>query len=386
MERECIMKTPFVFGKLAVSSDFTDRTEDLIRIINNFESGTNTMLISPRRWGKSSLVKKAAEIVQDRNPKIKICFIDVFDVRTEQQFYQVLAEEVINATSSKLDEIGSLIQKFMGKLLPKISFRPENMDEISLGFDWQELTRNASEVLDLAEKIAKEKDYKLLVCFDEFQNVAAFEQPLAFQKKLRSHWQKHQNVSYCLYGSKRHMMMDIFTSSSMPFYKFGDIMFLEKISEDKWVPFIQGHFVETKKKIHEKEARLIARLVENHPYYVQQLAQLSWLRTKTTCKAAVVYESHETLMMHLSLLFQNITDSLSAMQVNFLKALVMEETKLSSKEVLDRYELVSSANISQLKRALANREIIDIVTDKINFTDPIYKEWLRRFYFKIKQS
>ena len=383
MESKYAMKTPFVFGRLAVLSDFTDREDDIKRLVNNFESGVNTMLISPRRWGKSSLVKKATEIVQDRNKKLKVCFIDVFDVRTEQQFYQVLAEEVINVTSSKLDEIGSLVQKFMGKLLPKISFSPDNMQEINLGFDWKDFRRNASEVLDLAERIAEEKGYKLLICFDEFQNVAGFEQPLAFQKKLRSHWQKHQNVSYCLYGSKRHMMMDIFTSSSMPFYKFGDIMFLEKIPEDKWVPFIQGHFVQTKKKIHEKEARLIARLVENHPYYVQQLAQLSWFRTKTTCKTAAVYESHETLMLHLSLLFQNITDSLSGMQVNFLKAIVMEETKLSSKKVLDRYKLVSSANISQLKKALANREIIDIVTDKIDFTDPVYKEWLKRFYFKI---
>lgn len=380
------MKTPFIFGKLALFSNFTDRDTELVRLVNNFESGVNTMLISPRRWGKSSLVKKATDIVLKKNKKIKVCFIDVFDVRTEQQFYQVLAEEVIKVTSSKMDEIGSLIQKFMGKLLPKVSFSPDNMQEINLGFDWNELRRNASEVLDLAEKIAQEKGYSLLICFDEFQNIAGFDEPLAFQKRLRSHWQKHQHVSYCLYGSKRHMMMDIFTSPSMPFYKFGDIMFLEKISEENWVPFIQEHFTKTKKKINEKEARLIAQLVENHPYYVQQLAQLSWLRTKTTCKSAAVYESHDTLILQLSLLFQNITDSLSMTQVHFLKALVVGEKKLSSKEVLNKYDLGSSANISQIKKALANREIIDVVTDTISFTDPVYKEWLRRYYFKIKQS
>ena len=379
------MKIPFVFGKLALFSNFTDRDDELVRLVNNFESGVNTMLISPRRWGKSSLVKKATHILQESNKKIKVCYIDVFDVRTEQQFYQVLAEEVIKATSSKIDEIGVLIQKFMGKLLPKVSFSPDNMQEIKLGFNWNELQRNASEVLDLAEKIAEEKGYSLLICFDEFQNIAGFEEPLAFQKKLRSHWQKHQHVSYCLYGSKRHMMMDIFTSPSMPFYKFGDIIFLEKISEDNWVPFIQERFLNTKKKINDKEARLIAQLVENHPYYVQQLAQLSWLRTKTTCKPAAVYESHETLILQLSLLFQNITDSLSMTQVNFLKALVVGEKKLSSKEVLSQYNLGTSANISQIKKALANREIIDIVTDVINFTDPIYKEWLKRYYFKMKQ-
>jgi len=376
-----IMKTPFVFGKLALFSNFTDRENDLERLVNNFESGVNTMLISPRRWGKSSLVKKAADIVESKNKRTKVCFIDVFDVRSEQQLYQIIAEDIIRATSTKIDEIGIYVQKFMKRLLPKISYTPDNMQEVSLGFDWNTFDKNASEVLDLAENIAKEKEINLIICFDEFQNIAGFENPLALQKKLRSHWQKHQNVSYCLYGSKRHMMMDIFTSASMPFYKFGDIMFLEKIAEDKWVTFLQEKFLETKKKIHEAEARLIAQLVENHPYYVQQLAQLSWLRTKTTCKKAAILEAHDMLMLQLSLLFQNITDSLSTMQVNFLKALISGEQKLSSKEVLNAYELGTSANIAQLKKALANREIIDIVGSQIEFTDPVYKRWLEKYYF-----
>lgn len=381
MGNRFIMKTPFVFGKLALFSNFTDRENDLERLVNNFESGVNTMLISPRRWGKSSLVKKAADIVESKNKRTKVCFIDVFDVRSEQQLYQIIAEDIIRATSTKIDEIGIYVQKFMKRLLPKISYTPDNMQEVSLGFDWNTFDKNASEVLDLAENIAKEKEINLIICFDEFQNIAGFENPLALQKKLRSHWQKHQNVSYCLYGSKRHMMMDIFTSASMPFYKFGDIMFLEKIAEDKWVTFLQEKFLETKKKIHEAEARLIAQLVENHPYYVQQLAQLSWLRTKTTCKKAAILEAHDMLMLQLSLLFQNITDSLSTMQVNFLKALISGEQKLSSKEVLNAYELGTSANIAQLKKALANREIIDIVGSQIEFTDPVYKRWLEKYYF-----
>jgi len=385
VEINFVMKTPFVFGKLALFSNFTDRENDLERLINNFESGVNTMLITPRRWGKSSLVKKAADIVESKNEKVKVCFVDVFDVRSEQQLYHILAEEVIKTTSTKIDEIGSFVQKFMKKLLPKISYSPDNMQEVSLGFDWNNFDRNASEVLDLAENIAKEKDINLIICFDEFQNIAGFENPLALQKKLRSHWQKHQNVTYCLYGSKRHMMMDIFTSASMPFYKFGDIMFLEKIAEDKWVTFLQEKFAETRKKINEQEARLIAQLVENHPYYVQQLAQLSWLRTKTTCKKSAIYESHDSLMLQLSLLFQNITDSLSGMQVNFMKALINGEERLSSKDVLNAYDLGTSANIAQIKKALANREIIDVVGAQINFTDPVYKKWLEKYYFKIKR-
>lgn len=377
------MEAPFIFGKLAESNNFTNRQDEIDRLITNFESAINTTLISPRRWGKSSLVLRAAEEVIAKNKQITACFVDVFDSRSEEQFYQVFAKEILSSTSGKLEEIGVFAKKFLSKMIPKISFSPDNMQDISLSLDWEELKRDPSEVLDLGEKIAKEKGIKLIICLDEFQGIADYKNSKAFQKRLRSRWQKHQNVSYCLYGSKRHMMMDIFTKQSMPFYKFGDLMFLEKIAKKDWVPFIQEHFVKTKKKIGEEEAGLIADLVECHPYYVQQLAQLSWLRTKTSCKKSVVYEAHDSLMMQLSLLFQNMTSDLTITQLNFLKAFVSGETKLSSKAVLNKYEIGTSANISRIKKALANKELLDLFANQTRFTDPVFKFWLKKYHFKI---
>lgn len=377
------MEAPFIFGKLAESKNFTNRQDEIDRLITNFESAINTTLISPRRWGKSSLVLRAAEEVTAKNKQIKACFVDVFDSRSEEQFYQSFAKEVLKSTSGKIEEIGDFAKKFLSKMIPKISFSPDNMQDISISLDWEELKRDPSEVLDLGEKIAKEKGIKLIICLDEFQGIADYKNSKAFQKRLRSRWQKHQNVSYCLYGSKRHMMMDIFTKQSMPFYKFGDLMFLEKISKEDWIPFIQSQFASTKKKIGDKEAGLIADLVECHPYYVQQLAQLSWLRTKTSCKKSVIYEAHDSLMMQLSLLFQNMTSDVSITQLNFLKALMSGEKKLSSKDVLTKYELGTSANISRVKKALANKEILDLFANKVTFTDPVYKAWLEKYFFKL---
>ncbi len=101
---------------------------------------------------------------------------------------------------------------------------------------------------------------------------------MAVQKQLRSHWQKHQDVSYCLIGSKRHLLMHVFTSPSMPFYKFGDMMFIEKISTKDWEKYITERFHATGKEIEPEQSGRIALLVDNHPYYVQQLAQLCRLR------------------------------------------------------------------------------------------------------------
>ena len=85
------------------------------------------------------------------------------------------------------------------------------------------------DILNLAEKIAQENNLRFVICIDEFQNISAFENPLDLQKKIRAHWQKHKYVSYCLYGSKRHMMIDVFTAPSIPFYKFEDILFLDPL-------------------------------------------------------------------------------------------------------------------------------------------------------------
>lgn len=100
-----------------------------------------------------------------------------------------------------------------------------------MGFDWDVVEQSPGEILDLPERLSKEKNIRFVICLDEFQNISFFDNPLGLQKKFRSRWQHHQLASYCLYGSKRHMMMEIFENSSRPFYKFGDVFFLEKIAD-----------------------------------------------------------------------------------------------------------------------------------------------------------
>ena len=376
------METPFIYGKLAVLQNFTDREKEQNRLSENFTSLINTILISPRRWGKSSLVKKAADEVKSKNLKIHFCFLDGFNIRSEEDFYKSLAIEVLKASASKIDAIMKNAKIFLGKFLPVLSFSPDNLNSISLQLNWKEVRKNPDDILNMAEKIAIDKGCKFIICIDEFQNISTFENPLAFQKKLRSNWQKHQNTAYCLYGSKRHMLMDIFTDPSMPFYKFGDLFFLEKIKKENWIPFIIGRFSDTNKQISESQAALIADLAECHPYYVQQLAQQCWLRTPKKCNESIIYEAYQGIVDQLSLLFQSKTEELSNSQINFLKALINGVEKLSSKETLDEYKIGSSANVVRIKKALENKEIIDIQAGQVSLMDPMYRYWLVKTYFE----
>ncbi|MBK9400040.1 MAG: ATP-binding protein [Bacteroidetes bacterium] len=376
------MITPFIFGKLAFGSEFTNRSHELSRLNQNFQGGVNTIIISPRRWGKSSLVKKAAEEAGKKKSNLVFCFLDLYNTRSEEEFYRYLAQEVIKATSSKWEERLSFTRKFISRFIPSVTYSPEPNNEFSLSLNSKELMKSPDEILNLAENIAAAKKVHLILCIDEFQQIAEFKETKAFQKKLRAAFQTQRHVTYCLYGSKRTMMMHVFTAVSMPFYKFGDIIFLQKISENDWKKFLVDRFAQTGKKITEQQAVMISSMVENHPYYVQQLAQLSWLRSGKSCSNKIIVEAFESLTLQLSMLFQNLTDSLSPKQVNFLAALGDESQKFSSRDMLEKYKLGTSANVLKIKHALQQREIIDIDGGKIEFLDPVYKNWLNNYYFK----
>ena len=377
------IETPFIFGKIATDKNFTDREAETAHLVQNFTSIINTIIISPRRWGKSSLVNKASCIAASQDEKLRVCHLDLFNVRNEAHFYALLAKKVIEATAGKWEEAVANAKQFLSHIVPKISIGTDPTNEISIDFDWDDTSRDPDEILDLAEKIAKEKGLKIMVCIDEFQNIAEFTDPNYFQKKLRSHWQRHENVGYCLYGSKRHMMIEVFTNSSKPFYKFGDLLFLNKIDSLYLVKFFKERFEDTGKTIDDDAAQLISTLTDNHPYYAQQLAQLSWLRTSGRCTVEVVKQAHSALVEQLSLLFVTITETLTNQQTAVLNALLAGESALTSTEVMHRYGISSGTAAFRAKAALIKSDILDDQAGKISFQDPIYAYWLKTKYFAI---
>lgn len=374
------MDIPFVYGKIADGDDFTDRVFDTEKLINNFRGLVNTIIISPRRWGKTSLVNHALKQLTD-NKEYIVCKIDIFNCRTEEQFYNTYVNAILKAASSKMEEFIDAAKKYVGAFGPKLTLSDSSLQyELALGVDFKDKQYSYDEILDLPQRLSIEKNKKFIVCIDEFQNVNSYDDSIGFQRKLRSHWQTHNNVGYCLFGSKRHMLLDIFSNYEMPFYKFGDIIFLDKIKEKDWTKFIEHRFAETGKNITHQVAQLITQKVDCHPYYVQQLSQLAWLRTHSKCTTSIVDEAFESLVGQLSLLFSNLIDSLTTKQISFLKAIAAGEKNFSSKEVLTKYQLGTSANIKNLKKAMQDKDLIDVMPNSITLQDPLFAYWLKEKY------
>ena len=380
------MSRPFNYGKLAEDNYFTNRTKEVKWLKTQIIAGINCMLISPRRWGKSSLILHVSEQMKIEKKKVVFCFVDLYNIRTEREFLELYASSVIKATNNTFEDAVRSVKSIFKQLVPSISLSPDPAADFEMSFNWKDLKKNMSEVLDLPEKIARQKGIQVIVCVDEFQNISFMDDGIAFQKKLRAHWQKHQAANYILYGSRRHLMMDFFTRSSMPFYRFGEILFLEKIEETHWIPFIAGRFKATGKNISPALAATIAQVMENHPYYVQQLSQVVWQQTTKTATMPNVDAAIEELLDQYTILYQKEVDMLTNFQLNFLKALCNKETAFTSSRVLKDYDLGTSPNITRIKASLQNHEIIDVLGKSITFNDPLFEIWLKKRYFRFSQS
>lgn len=377
------MAQPFKYGKLANDDYYTNREKESKWLETQINAGINCMLISPRRWGKSSLVLHTSKRMKRKNKQLVFCFIDLYNVRSEQEFLELYSSALVKATSSSFEEAVKNVKSFFKQLVPSVNINPDPASEIELRFNWKELKKNFSEVLNLPEKIAKQKNIELVVCVDEFQNLSFLNDGIGFQKKLRAHWQTHQHITYLLYGSRRHLMMEFFTKSSMPFYKFGEILFLEKIKEQHWIPFITGRFTATGKTISKELAAAIAQRMQNHPYFVQQYAQAVWQAAGKKTTDADMEQALEDLLDQYSILYQKEADMLTNFQLNFLKALCKKETAYTSQQVLLEYNLGTSTNVSRIKTALQNHEIIDILGREVSFNDPMFEIWLKKRYFNM---
>lgn len=368
---------PFVFGVATSGDNFTDRKTETERLLLNFRHGVNTVLISPRRWGKTSLVQKACRLAQSQS--LKVVYLDIFSCRSDREFYDEFASAVLKQTSSKLDEWLEDIRLFLSRISPKVSIVPDPVTDFSISLEMNPKGSDAEEILQLPEKIAQKKGFNIVICIDEFQQVAEFKDSRVFQKRLRSVWQLQKSVSYCLFGSKRHLMNELFEKKSLPFYKFGDAIYLQKIGTSDWVDYICGRFEATGKHISEDLAREICRRVDNHSSYVQQLAWLVWIQTDDVATEHGVEAAYEDIIAQNTPLFEKQTENLTTYQMNFLRAIVDGvHEEFTSREILQRYHLGSSANVSTVKRALVKKELIEIEKRRVIIPDPVMEVWLKQ--------
>lgn len=369
--------SPFRFGQVVGSSFFTNRKKELKLLENNLLGGNHLIMLSPRRYGKTSLIRHFIT-TRDKETQTLHCLIDLFSTRSEAEFYELFASELIKETSGKLEEWMEIAKSLLRNIIPRISVGIDPMNDFSISFDLKEAKKHSLEILNLPEEIAKKKQKRIVIYIDEFQNIGTFADSLNFQKNLRSAWQQHQNVSYCFFGSKRHMMLELFNETNAPFYRFGSLLILDRINQQHWEDYIIMAFKRTSKSISRKLAAEIAVLMKNHPHYVQQLAHFTWtFSTKRTTSEAIQY-ALEFMENTNSPLFIKTIEDLSVTQINLLTAIASGEKQFTAQETMENYNLGTPRNVQKNRLVLEKKDIIDVAPSGIVFIDPLFEIWFKK--------
>ena len=378
-QNEQVMEKSFVYGIAVTDYNFTGRVEETRRLKANFEGGINSILISPRRWGKTSLVDHVCKQLADSD--IITVRLDIFGCKTEYDFYNALAVAVLKQTASKVQLWMDEARDFLVRLTPRIGIPVDPVSEISVSLGITPETHSPEEILNMVEIIAKKKNRHIVVCIDEFQQVGEFDNTREVQARLRSVWQHHHLTSYCLYGSKRHMMSDIFLNRSMPFYQFGDLLWLQKIPTTDWKDYIISHFEAAGKHVSEQMVIRICNTVDNYPSYVQHLSSilLNHLPQGGSVTEDMMPQATAELISTNEALYMQQIEPLSGYQMNLLKAIVSGiHSGFNEKRIRSQFDLGSPSNLVRLRDALIERDLIYSELRQLYVTDPVFALWFKR--------
>lgn len=258
------MKTnPFKFGTVVDGVFFTDREDELIRIGSFLKGENHLILISPRRFGKTSLIRKAVA-----DSKRKYIYLDLQMVISADDLAAQLLRRVYRIFT--VQKLKGYLKSF--RLIPSVVINPVTGEvEISFRPGSKELTP-LEDVLNLIENLGTESS-KTIVVLDEFQEIFRINEGL--DRMLRSVMQNHRKINYVFLGSSESMIREIFEKKSSPFYRFGSLMTLDKIPGEKFRKFLEIKLAEV--SVREKElSEAILKITDSHPYYTQELAFTIW--------------------------------------------------------------------------------------------------------------
>ncbi len=352
------MENPFKFGTLVDTPYFTDRNEELNTISQLLNSANHIILISPRRFGKSSLVKKA--IAASGRPYIMLNMQQVTSVEDLSSMLLRAAFKIY-----PLEKFKHLISNF--RIVPTISTNAMT-DTIEVSFKPQaNTTALLEDALSFLEK-ASRSDNRLIVVLDEFQELVSIENNL--DKRMRAIMQEQQNINYIFLGSQESMMTEIFEKVKSPFYHFGQLLKLGKIPETDFHEYL----TERLSPICNTAANIssdILKITTCHPYYTQQLAARVWdLLVSEQVQNDAIEEAVESLMSIHDLDFERLWLTFNNTDRKVLQILSKEEHPQENRQI------ATSTIYSAIKKLVRNGYVIK--NNSYEVEDPFFKRWIAR--------
>jgi uncharacterized protein len=375
---------PFVYGEIVTAAAFANRADERQRLTRDLAAGQKVFLISPRRYGKSSLIRS----VMRGLARQRVLTIEVTVAASSSYvgFLEAYTRALVSA-----DTPVSRLRRWAADLLTGV--RPEfrfettagGAAEFALSFPAVQTARDtarlAAEVFALPARIARVRRQRLAIALDEFQSVTTFDGG-AVEHALRAAVQDQRDVGYVFAGSEP-SLMDRMLTSKRPFYRAGPVMRLEKIDPGEFAAFIEERFAASGLSLDFDVADAVVELGGNVPYDVQRLAHETWDDARELRRRTVSLEDlHRTLTRLLGehqMVFEESWQRLTLAQRAVLRAVVLEGGReLLSADVRARHRLPGTSSVQAALAALVKQDVVQKEGARYTVSDSLYREWVAR--------
>ena len=374
------MESPFEYNKCVSGAQFIGRNKEMAHLCNLLREHNNVLIYGPAKIGKQSLVYNSMELLRHDHKDITFCNINLFNIRCVEAMMLKFTNEIVSHFAETGPEWNAIMQKY----LPNA---PYMVDTTSLQKQFTYTTKDLlsdsqiEEILMLPDRLAHEYGTHVILYFRQFQDILLFDDPHRTFLLLEKVWKKHTGTNFIITGDRFNAMEEIFQQKKY-FYQFAYKIDLAPIDEKIFVEYIMKGFQKAGKIIHPDQAASIYNLVEGDPWYTQHLASICFFLAKGYVNEGIIKQATQQLINLHDYEFHSIVYSLSKYQIRMIKAALEGVTRFTSADVLDKYKLNSSANVSRLKEALSKKEIITFSEKKsATFLDPLFKLWFVNYFF-----
>lgn len=374
------LNNPFVTGGYVSSDYFCDRLQETKEIIRSLTNGNNLAIISPRRMGKTGLIEHCFQ--QDEIRTIYYTFfIDIYATDTLKEFVYKLGKEIFDTLKPKGKQFIDAFFTMISSLRP--AFKLDTMTgaptfDIGIG----EINQ-AVFTLEEIFKYLEAADQQCIVAIDEFQQIGQYPET-NIEAILRTHIQKCKNTSFIFAGSQRHLMQNIFFSSSRPFYQSVSLMQLDAIPEEEYVRFVRGHFASYQKEIPSDLVSKVYQLFEGHTWYIQNIFNelFSLTNANEICTLELAQKAIENKIESYKPLFQTTLSLLPERQKEILYAIAKEgkATAITSGVFIKKHGLLSQSSVQTAVKQLFEKEIITSDNNVYQVYDRFFGLWLAKLY------
>lgn len=374
---------PFTFGDLALDEAFTDRENELRELTSDMLNGQNVLVYAPRRYGKSSLVLRAAQDALRKKALVGYC--DLMKTPTKERLAAALAKTIYRDIASLVDQaFERAAELFRGlRVIPTMDVDPVDG---SLRFSFQagrrkeDIDDTIERLLELLGELAAERKRRVVIIFDEFQEVVALDR--RFPNLMRAVFQAQPEVSHVYLGSKRHILERIFNDRNEPFWRSAKQLELGLIAPAKFASFLHARFAESGKGVTDEAVERLLHATGGHPYGTQELAYFVWELAVPRSKASVadVEEALARVVRSEHNHFAQLWDDAPHAQRLLMLALAAEPTGgVYSAGYHSRHELPANPTLQTALAALIKKEIVGRSTDgEYRVIEPFFPEWLER--------